>query len=525
MGAQAVVSPAPSGYAAWLRGRAGSAQRQNQTCQVVSLPVIFLWLFAWWGLWRLAVLSEPSAYVLSLAVATHLRIPPPFGQVPPLLDPLLTVLVTYALPCSVASIAMAVWLASQGNVLSWMWGRWLLAAVSLAVAHWRRVKASQRIQSLADSWSSSLPRQPWLTSVHPYFYWFFSELPGRSPSQKVRITRLSAAETGCASSVDVWLSSGGEGEAGEASDVVRRRPVFFLIHGGAWRGGEARLSPQAPMLQALAAAGFLVVSCEYRRRDRWPAQLDDCRAALLWTCGSQAAQLGADASDLTIAGASAGGHIATLLMTELLRETVPAQLSIRAAILFYPAVDPGDRANATIRFPVSLPCFGVRRGLSTLSWFFEQFVLQRDGSLWPSAEPLEALCHTDRRLVRSWPPTLLVHGTFDGVVPIAQSELLLRNLAEASEEAACSENTSAGEGSCDSCESSTSNASRFNMSTHEVTSKPRRRECDELLAIPGGRHTFEIAPDGLTDACYDAALAWLQMTRLKPRQTQQSLSR
>ena len=30
--------------------------------------------------------SDPSIYVLCLSLATHVRVPPPFGQVPPLLD-------------------------------------------------------------------------------------------------------------------------------------------------------------------------------------------------------------------------------------------------------------------------------------------------------------------------------------------------------------------------------------------------------------------------------------------------------
>ena len=60
--------------------------------------------------------------------------------------------------------------------------------------------------------------------------------------------------------------------------------MVFLIHGGAWRGGEARCSPQAPLLHDLVAQGYLVVSCEYRRRTgaTWPVQLEDCERAFNW---------------------------------------------------------------------------------------------------------------------------------------------------------------------------------------------------------------------------------------------------
>ena len=40
--------------------------------------------------------------------------------------------------------------------------------------------------------------------------------------------------------MDVWYLRASRGPAAD------RRPVLFLIHGGAWRGGEARCSPQVP---------------------------------------------------------------------------------------------------------------------------------------------------------------------------------------------------------------------------------------------------------------------------------------
>lgn len=33
------------------------------------------------------------------------------------------------------------------------------------------------------------------------------------------------------------------------------RPILLNLHGGAWRGGEARISPQSPIWQTLAAQG------------------------------------------------------------------------------------------------------------------------------------------------------------------------------------------------------------------------------------------------------------------------------
>ena len=47
------------------------------------------------------------------------------------------------------------------------------------------------------------------------------------------------------------------------------------------------------------------------------------------------------------------------------------------------------------------------------------FVLWRDRQLWVSAEPLEALKAASQELAGAWPPTLIIHGELDGVVPVA----------------------------------------------------------------------------------------------------------
>eukprot|EP00435_Cladocopium_sp_Y103_P058526 s51_g20.t1 len=302
--------------------------------------------------------------------------------------------------------------------------------------------------------------------LNPYLYYFFHRVPGHSTD--VVIERLSPA--GLHVPLDLWYvpSSG-------ARDSPR--PVLFLIHGGAWRGGEARCSPQAPMLHSLAASGFLIVSCEYRRRRgaAWPNQLKDCSAALEWLINEGAALYCADLSDVTIAGTSAGGHLAALLLTKLLQDAKP--MIPHAAMLFYPALDPADRfTNSTVRIPFSCSPLGVRYQMSALDgreWFFQLIVLHGNEDLWPSAEPMRQLETVDRDCVSRWPPTLIVHGDCDGVVPIEHSAAFLRRLA---------------------------------------AWRPRPSK-DQLLTVPGARHSFEIVYGDLSDSCYNAALSWLQKIR------------
>jgi acetyl esterase/lipase len=83
--------------------------------------------------------------------------------------------------------------------------------------------------------------------------------------------------------------------------------IFF--HGGFWRAEYDR-AHVAPLAQALAEAGFIAATPEYRRTGAgggWPATFDDVRAAVAATPG-----LVADRSPgpTVLAGHSAGGHLA-----------------------------------------------------------------------------------------------------------------------------------------------------------------------------------------------------------------------
>eukprot|EP00439_Symbiodinium_sp_Y106_P032624 s8608_g3.t3 len=283
-----------------------------------------LWLCGWWGLWKFAY-GEPGPYVLCLSLASHFRIPPPFGQVPPLLDVLMTYLVGHStfyastsanrmrVPCK---SLLFFWRLLLHLALASLLAPLLCASgeaakrVSCALLSMRRWRALSQLE-----WPPQpRPAQPWLTLLHPYLYFFFSEVPGKKPEGPIRLEHIRPSSL--EAPIDVWWPGVPAPREGY--------PVLFLIHGGAWRGGHRRCSPQAPLLQALAAAGFLIVSCEYRRRrgaqlagvlvGLTVGLLEDCKAALEWL-EKDGATLGADLSDVSIAGASAGGHLAALLLT------------------------------------------------------------------------------------------------------------------------------------------------------------------------------------------------------------------
>lgn len=99
-------------------------------------------------------------------------------------------------------------------------------------------------------------------------------------------------------------------------------PVVIYLHGGGWRQGtRAAASPgfrdwNPGVLTRLAAAGFAVVSADYRLSGeaRFPAQLEDVYRAVDWVATAGKAH-GADPSRVLLWGDSAGGHLAALAAT------------------------------------------------------------------------------------------------------------------------------------------------------------------------------------------------------------------
>jgi acetyl esterase/lipase len=89
-------------------------------------------------------------------------------------------------------------------------------------------------------------------------------------------------------------------------------PLLVWIHGGGWIS-DSRVNPQGlPML----LQGYCVASLDYRYSTDaiFPAQIEDCKAALRWL-RAHAAQYGYDPKRLGAMGASAGGHLVALLAT------------------------------------------------------------------------------------------------------------------------------------------------------------------------------------------------------------------
>lgn len=188
-------------------------------------------------------------------------------------------------------------------------------------------------------------------------------------------------------------------------------PMIVYIHGGGWRGGDHRNGVK--VLQDLVATGrFAGASIGYRLTDEvvWPAPYEDCRLALDWL-RRHAGDLGVDSRRIVVFGHSAGGHLALMLA---LGETGPVRLA--GAIDFFGPTDllamqsqmspDGAIDHDSAESPESRLVGGP---------------VQERREIARSASPIEYVDPTD-------PPLLVVHGDQDRLVPIGQSEELVRRI-------------------------------------------------------------------------------------------------
>lgn len=135
-------------------------------------------------------------------------------------------------------------------------------------------------------------------------------------------------------------------------------PALIFVHGGGWVAGHKSVYTAA--CRWLAQEGFCVFNINYRLGPtyRWPAPLQDIARALGWV-HRHAADYGADASALVLAGDSAGAHLvsfyaAALHKTNLfMRSGISGpffERDVRGLMLFYGAYDLFSLAGVSYPF-------------------------------------------------------------------------------------------------------------------------------------------------------------------------------
>jgi acetyl esterase/lipase len=89
-------------------------------------------------------------------------------------------------------------------------------------------------------------------------------------------------------------------------------PAVVCIHGGGWITGDRK--EMAATIDVLARRGYVVIAPDYRLAPthRFPACIEDCKAAVRWL-RANAGKYHVDPDRIGAMGMSAGGHLACLL--------------------------------------------------------------------------------------------------------------------------------------------------------------------------------------------------------------------
>ncbi|MCX7934505.1 MAG: alpha/beta hydrolase, partial [Planctomycetota bacterium] len=182
------------------------------------------------------------------------------------------------------------------------------------------------------------------------------------------------------------------------------RPAILMIHGGGW--GAPGPFHLAPHCRYFALRGLVAVNVEYRlvKKDttvRIPDCVADCQDALRFV-RQRAKDLGIDPDRIAAAGDSAGGHLAACL--GMLPEPEKKQeVSARphAMILYNPVVD-----------LVALKWIPGHDGVAPLP------DSPKEETWEDRAKRVSPILHVRQGL----PPTLLIHGSQDGCVPVEQAD-------------------------------------------------------------------------------------------------------
>lgn len=205
-------------------------------------------------------------------------------------------------------------------------------------------------------------------------------------------------------------------QSSQEAEAAQLRPAVLVIHGGAWSAGSRRTMSGYAL--RLARAGIVAVAIDYRLAPQWkfPAQVDDVRAALLWMV-QQADHLGIDPQRIGLFGYSAGGHLACMIGT-----LVDESLETQATTSNWQSDDP---RFALLPQPLAICAGGPPCDLAAIPAANTGLAYFLGGSpaevpeVYHAASPVSHASAGDA-------PTLIIHGERDGIVPLQSSKALYR---------------------------------------------------------------------------------------------------
>ena len=187
-------------------------------------------------------------------------------------------------------------------------------------------------------------------------------------------------------------------------DQKHNHTAVLLLHGGGWRMGDKSMMDRFGL--ELARLGFLAVAPEYRLLGEapWPAQLEDVKSAIRWT-RTNADSLDIHPDRIAVLGFSAGAHLALMAGGT---PDMPVFKGVRGS----DAVT--DRVAAVVAFfpPIEFTTGALTPGVNRAADLLGESAAEKDVK---QASPLSYVSE-------AYPPTFLLHGTADQIVPFTTSQ-------------------------------------------------------------------------------------------------------
>lgn len=179
--------------------------------------------------------------------------------------------------------------------------------------------------------------------------------------------------------------------------VAAKKMAIIHLFGGGFFTGNKNAGYIINDAKALGARGYTSISANYRLQTQgsWPAQLHDVKAAIRWT-RANATRLGIEPNRIAIAGYSAGG-----------------MLALMAAGTNGKKEFDGDGGNAGVSSDVNA-CIGVYP-LASAQIATGLFA---EGQATPANI---AAASPTTYISANFAPTIFIHGTKDGTIPVASS--------------------------------------------------------------------------------------------------------
>lgn len=205
-------------------------------------------------------------------------------------------------------------------------------------------------------------------------------------------------------------------------DALAGAPILLQIHGGGWTIGN-KDQQGIPLMQEMAARGWVCAAINYplSPKARWPEHLIAVKRAIAWL-REHGEEFGGDPGFIAVTGGSAGGHL-----------TAMAGLTVND-----PALQPGfEGADTSVQALV--PHYGVydftgdtgiKKTMQRVQSGLSAFVLGKDAKFpedYVAASPID-------HLRADTAPFLIIHGSHDSLIPVAEAREFTARLRTVSTE-------------------------------------------------------------------------------------------